>query len=107
MKATKAMKAMKAKKVSTIAKGKNMRSVVFGGGKLKTKTGLVKSDLTRNKQGKIVTKAQHAAGKKAYKNISAWTVAFKKARAALKVKGFTPCKKGSALYKKTREFYKQ
>merc|ERR1712032_302654 len=64
MKAMKAMKVMKAKKVSKIAKGKHMRAVVFSGSKEKTKTGLTKSDLIRNKSGKIVSRKASAAGKK-------------------------------------------
>merc|ERR1712113_921361 len=100
-------KAMKAKKISIIAKGKRMRSVVFSGSKTKTSSGLTKTDLMKNKRGKIVTKAQNVAGKKAYKHISAWVVALKKARKELQVKGFVACKKGSPLYRKAREFYEQ
>merc|ERR1712007_153478 len=100
MKAAKAMKAMKAKRVSVIAKGKNMRSVVFSGSKSKTATGFVKSDLMKNKRGKIVTKAQNAAGKKSYKLISGWTAACKKARAELGLTGFVAIKKGTPFYKK-------
>merc|ERR1712078_339607 len=104
-KAMKAMKAMKAKKVSIIAKGKRAKASVFFGGKEKTYTGLKKSDLMKSKTGKVVTKKQHAAGKKAYKNIKAWTEAVQKARKELGVKGFVAVKKGSALYKKAKEFY--
>merc|ERR1712097_23833 len=99
------MGAMKAKKISTIAKGKRMKASVFFGGKGKTYTGLKKSDLMKSKTGKVVTKKQHAAGKKAYKNIKGWTEAVQKARKELGVKGFVPIKKGSALYKKAKEFY--
>merc|ERR1712193_9725 len=107
MGAMKAMKAMKAKKVSMIAKGKNMRAVVFSGSKEKTKTGLKKSDLMKNKSGKIVSKKASANGKKNYANIKGWTVAVQKARKELGVKGFVAVKKGSALYKKAKEFYSQ
>merc|ERR1719171_138414 len=105
MKAMKAMKAMKKKTISKIAKGKYSKSLVFFGGKEKTYTGLKKSDLMKSKTGKVVTKKQHAAGKKAYKNIKGWTDAVQKARKELGVKGFVPVKKGSALYKKAKEFY--
>merc|ERR1719473_1827655 len=105
MKATKAMKGMKAKTISKIAKGKHMRAVVFSGSKEKTKTGLKKSDLIKSKSGKIVSKKQHAAGKKAYANIKGWTAAVQQARKELGVKGFVAVKKGSALYKKAKEFY--
>merc|ERR1712039_518827 len=95
-------KAMKVKKVSKIAKGKRARAAVFAGGKEKTKTGLKKTDLMKSKSGKIVTKSSHAAGKKAYKNISAWTKAVQQARKALNITGFLPCggksAAGKALY---------
>merc|ERR1712057_154016 len=104
-KAMKAMKAMKKKAVSKIAKGKLAKLVVFNGTKEKTYTGLKKSDLTKSKSGKIVSKKQSANGKKAYANIKGWTVAVQKARKALGVKGFIAVKKGSALYKKAKELY--
>merc|ERR1719324_684629 len=105
MAAMKAMRAMKKKAVSKIAKGKFAKSVVFRGTKAKTYTGLTKSDLVKNKRGKIVTKKQVAHGKKAYTNIKGWTTAVQKARKALGVKGFVAIKKGSALYKKAKELY--
>merc|ERR1712086_588545 len=105
MAAMKAMQAMKKKAVSKIAKGKNARSVVFRGTKAKTYTGLTKSDLIKNKRGKIVTKKSVAAGKKAYANIKGWVVAVQKAKKALGVKGFVAIKKGTALYKKAKELY--
>merc|ERR1719440_1255217 len=101
----KAMKAMKKKAVSKIAKGKFAKSVVFRGTKAKTQSGLTKGDLVKNKRGKIVTKKQVAAGKKAYSHIKGWTVACQKARKALGIKGFVAIKKGSALYKKAKELY--
>merc|ERR1719408_183258 len=105
MAAMKAMRAMKKKSVSKIAKGKMARSVVFRGTKSKTMSGLTKTDLTKNKRGKIVSKKQAANGKRAYANIKAWTVAVQKARKALGVKGFVAVKKGSALYKKSKELF--
>merc|ERR1712025_1347354 len=100
----KAMKAMKKKTVSKIARGKRARVSVFKGGKEKTTSGLKKSDLVKNSYGKIVSKKASAAGKKRYKNIKAWIEACQKARKELGVKGFVPIKKGSALYKKAKEF---
>merc|ERR1712061_586730 len=86
-----AMKMRKmAMKKSVIAKGKRARASVWGGGKVKTATGLKKGDLMKNKGGKIVTKKSHAAGKKAFKNISGWTKVVNKARKQLKIKGFCP-----------------
>ena len=105
MAAMKAMKAMKKKAVSKIAKGKLAKLVVFRGSKAKTSSGLSKSDLTKNKNGKIVSKKQSAQGKKAYANIKGWTVAVQKARKALGVKGFVAVKKGTPLYKKAKELF--
>merc|ERR1719247_1922069 len=98
---------MKKKTISKIAKGKYRKSVVFRGNKEKTSGGITKADLIKNKAGKIVSKKASAAGKKAYKNIKGWTVAVQKARQELGVKGFVPIKKGSAIYKKAKEFYAQ
>merc|ERR1719441_38690 len=105
MAAMKAMRAMKKKAVSKIAKGKRSKLVVFNGTKEKTYTGLKKSDLTKNKNGKIVSRKQSANGKKAYTHIKGWTVAVTKARKFLGLKGFIAVKKGSPLYKKAKEFY--
>merc|ERR1719146_218833 len=105
MKTMKAMKAMKAKKVSKIAKGKNARSVVFRGTKEKTVSGLKKTDLMKNKRGKIVSKKAHASALKRYSNVKGWTAAVQKARKALGVKGFVAIKKGTPLYKKAKELY--
>merc|ERR1719377_16300 len=91
-----AMKARKAMKKSVIAKGKRARLSVFNGTFQKTKTGLKKSDLMKNK-----------AGRKAYLRIKGWTAAVTKARKALGVKGFLAVKKGTPLYKKAKEFYGQ
>merc|ERR1712057_139525 len=101
----KAMKAMKAKKISVIAKGKYAKAIVFRGTKEKTASGLKKTDLMKSKTGKLVSKKAHAAGKKAYANIKGWTAAVQKARKELGVKGFVAVKKGSAIYKKAKEFY--
>merc|ERR1711964_934030 len=83
MAAMKAMRAMNKKAVSKIAKGKMAKRSVFLGTKVKTYTGLTKTDLIKNKRGKIVTKKRLAAGKKAYANVRGWTVAVQKARKAL------------------------
>merc|ERR1711862_175117 len=98
----KAMKAMKKKSVSKIAQGRMAKVVVLRGNKAKTSGGLKASDLTKNKNGKVVSKKQSAQGKK-----NPWMQACKKARAALKIKGFAVIKKGSPLYIKAKEFYGQ
>jgi hypothetical protein len=99
------------KKKSVVASGKHMRASVFLGHKHHTASGHTKKDLMVSRStGKIVTKRSHAAGKKAYKNISKWAAAMKKARKLLKVKGFVPVggksAKGKALYKKIKELLK-
>merc|ERR1712093_644451 len=98
---------MGAKKVSFIAKGPHAKAVVFRGlgSSTKTSSGFKKGDLMMSKSGKVVTKKQHAAGKKAFKNIKAWTVAVSKARKDLKLKGFVPVKKGSPLYKAAKAIF--
>merc|ERR1712032_741420 len=117
MKAMKAMKAakkvmkkaMKPKRVSKIAKGKNMKAVVFRGQKEKTKTGLTKNHLIKNKSGKIVTKKASAAGKRNFKNIQAWTKAVQQARKALGLTGFCAVNgktaQGKALYAKAKAIH--
>merc|ERR1719162_1889740 len=93
MKKKAAMKAMKArramKKKSIIATGRLAKVMVLRGSKGKTVGGLKASDLTKNKNGKVVSKKK-----------STWIVAVKKARAALKIKGFCAIKKGTPFYKK-------
>merc|ERR1719171_2089397 len=107
------MRRRKAMKVSTIAKNKYAKRTVFNGktGKTKTSGGLTKAHLTKNKNGKIVSKKQSAAGKKAFKHISKWTAAVNKARKQLGVKGFQAVggksAKGQALLKKARSIYRK
>merc|ERR1719245_872083 len=76
----------KAKRVSTIAKGRMSKVMVFKGSKVRTVGGLKKSDLVKNKHGRVVSKkrSQQAKSGKASK----WIAAVAKARAALKIKGF-------------------
>mmetsp|Transcript_66330 Transcript_66330/g.186825 ORF Transcript_66330/g.186825 Transcript_66330/m.186825 type:complete len:102 (+) Transcript_66330:78-383(+) len=99
-KAMKAMKAMK-KTVSKIAKGRYAKAMVLRGSKAKTTGGLQAKDLIKNKYGKIVSKKASAATKN-----NPWIVAVKKARSALKIKGFCAIKKGTPLYAKAKEFFK-
>merc|ERR1719300_947487 len=114
MKKSGAKKTMKkaAKRVSNIAKGKRARVAVFKGTKVKTVTGLKKSDLIKSKSGKIVSKKQSARGKKIYHSngIAKFTKAVQQARKALGIKGFVPVggktAKGQALLKKARSLFK-
>merc|ERR1711865_548666 len=79
-----AMKAMKArramKKKSIIATGRLAKVMVLRGSKARTVGGLKASDLLKKK--------------------NVWIIAVKKARAALKIKGFCAIKKGTPLYAK-------
>merc|ERR1719473_1077815 len=117
-----AMKKMSSKKMgmrkmamkkSVIAKGKRSKVSVFKGTKVKTSGGLKKSDLKKNKAGKIVSRARSEATKKSkgYKKVMAWASAFKAARKQLGIKGFCACggktKQGQALLAKTRSLYKK
>merc|ERR1711872_673407 len=75
----------KAMKVSTIAKGKFRRSQVYFGKKVKTVGGLTKSDLTKNKHGRIVSKRLSAKSQR-----SKFPKVMIAARKALNIKGFCP-----------------
>merc|ERR1711972_657939 len=103
-----AMKGSAMKKAGVIAKGKHSRSVVFAGRKQKTQTGMTKDKLTKNKNGRIVSKASSARAKKAYSSsaIKAWADAVKAARKALGLTGFVPIggksAAGKALYAKAK-----
>merc|ERR1739848_819080 len=103
----------KAMRVSKIAKGKRAKSSVFRGTKAKTSGGLKKSDLTRNKDGKVVSKKASAAGKRLYKKngIDKWIKAVQAAKKSLGIKGFLvvggKSSKGQALLKKARSLYKK
>merc|ERR1719240_195744 len=67
---------------------------------------MTKADLIKNKAGKIVSKKKSAAAKKRFATtIKGWLEAVQKARKELGVKGFVAIKKGSALYKKAKEYY--
>merc|ERR1711920_316063 len=109
-----AMKAMKAKKTTMKAMKKGMmaRASVFNGRKVKTATGLTKANLTKNKHGKIVSKARSANSKKAFANspLKKWADAVKAARKALNLKGFVAIggksAQGKALYAKAKTLLK-
>merc|ERR1712153_171458 len=98
MKAMAAMKAMKAMKKKAIS-ARTAVCQAFAGKISKTKGGLTASGLTKNKNGRIVSKKKSALSKK-----NSWMIAVQKARKALKVKGFVAIKKGSELYEKAKEF---
>ena len=82
------------------------KRAVFDGKFAKTVGGLQKSALTKNKNGRIVSKKASARGKQ-----NKWTAAVQKARKALGIKGFCAvggkAGKGKALLAKARSFYKK
>merc|ERR1711934_107921 len=98
----------KAKRVSIVAKGKRAKSAVFSGRKEKTTSGLKKSDLVKNKTGRVVSKKASARGKRLYVNsgLKKWADACKKARKELGLKGFVAIggksADGKALYAKVK-----
>merc|ERR1712064_32626 len=75
--------------------------------------GLEKSDLIKNKAGKIVSKKASIAAKKnfAKNGLGKWTKAVNAARKAMGIKGFQAVggksAKGQALLKKARSLYKK
>merc|ERR1711988_457653 len=100
----------KAMKKSNVAKGKRAKSSVFRGTKAKTSGGLTKDKLTKNKAGKVVSKAMSAASKKRYaKGIGLWNKAVQSARKELGIKGFQAVggksAQGKALYAKAKSLY--
>merc|ERR1739845_120872 len=103
-------KVAKAMKVSKIAKGKRATATVFSGKKEKTNSGLKKTDLVKNKSGKIVSKKSSASSKKRYQGSGAqkWIKACNAARKELKLTGFVALNKGpdgKALYAKAKALY--
>merc|ERR1712007_47485 len=95
------MKRMKAKKISK----RTAVNRVFAGKLNRTKGGLTKAGLVKNKSGRVVSKKLSARGK-----ASKWIKAVTAARKALGVKGFCviggKAAKGQALLKKARSLYK-
>merc|ERR1712051_1073427 len=109
----KSMKKRKAKRVSKIAKGRGAKARVFKGSKASTVGGLKKSDLTRNKNGKVVSKKSSIRTKKAYQKngLAKWTKAVQQAKKSLGIKGFQiiggKTSRGQALLKKARSLFKK
>jgi predicted DNA-binding WGR domain protein len=89
------------KKVSTIAKGKKAKVQVWRGKKVKTSTGLTKSDLVKSKSRKIVSAKKSELGKK-----SKWARATAKARAVKGYTGFKAIKRGTSFHVKATEIMK-
>merc|ERR1719160_2363196 len=102
----KVMKVRKAKRVTKVASGRLAKSQVFRGRKEKTKSGLTREMLMKNKRGKIVSKRQSAAGKRKFHLIEGWVDAVMKTRASLGLRGFVAINGrtlvGKALYVKAK-----
>merc|ERR1719414_2227050 len=100
-------------KVSKIATGKLKKLVVFRGSKEKTSGGLTKSQLVKNKTGKVVSKAVSASSKKRYagSKAQAWAKACAAAKKELGISGFVAIggktAQGKALYAKAKAIYTQ
>ena len=103
----------KAMKVSKVAKGKRAKASVFRGTKEKTSGGLKKTDLAKNKAGKVVSKKASLASKKRFAKsaLKKWSDATKQARKTLGITGFQAVggktKQGQALLSKIRAAYKK
>merc|ERR1711920_1034203 len=103
----------KAMKVSKVARGKLRKAVVFRGSKEKTSGGLTKSQLVKNKTGKVVSKAASASAKKRFagSKLEAWIKAVAAAKKALGITGFVVINgktaQGKALYAKAKTILTQ
>merc|ERR1712080_27128 len=101
------MKSMTASR-SKVARGRGAKARVFAGTKVKTGGGLTKSQLMKNRHGKVVSKAMSAASRKKWENstLKPWSDAVKGARKALGLTGFVAIKgkssQGKALYVKAK-----
>merc|ERR1711862_316866 len=98
------LKPMKAAKPKT-KRGKKMavqkvKVAVFAGTAKKTKGGLTKEMLMKNKFGRVVGKKSSARGKS-----SKWAIATGRARKEMGFSGFRPLKKDSEFYIKTKAIY--
>ena len=104
MKAMKAMKgaakAMKAMKAAMKVSAKLTKRHVYAGKTTKTRGRLAKSDLMKNKRGKVVSKALSAVAKQ-----NPWIVACSAAKTILGIRGWAPVKKGSPFYNKASSIY--
>merc|ERR1712032_1134048 len=85
----KTMKSMKASR-SKIARGRLAKAMVLRGSKVKTSGGLTKTDVMKNKLGRIVSKKRSSAQKRRFhgSKIEAWGKAISAARKALGITGF-------------------
>ena len=90
--------------------GRGMGSGQAGSREEKTSTGLHKTDLMKNKSGRVVTKKQHAKGKALFQQFAKkWLEACMQARKELGLKGFCAIggksAQGKALYAKAKAIH--
>uniref|UniRef100_A0A7S4SLE4 Uncharacterized protein n=1 Tax=Alexandrium monilatum TaxID=311494 RepID=A0A7S4SLE4_9DINO len=104
-------KAIKAKRMSKVAHGRLAKALVLRGSKEKTKSGLTRDGLMRNKRGKVVSKRASAHGHQIYKNIAGWIEAVREARQVLHTQGFVAINgktlHGKALYLKAKSILEE
>jgi hypothetical protein len=93
------------RKTKIVSSNRALRGDVFRGkareyGVWKSKSGLKKKDLKRNKKGRIVSTRQSSQNKE-----NLWVVSTQVAREFLGLKGWHPVKKGTALYDKSKQVH--
>merc|ERR1712228_936866 len=100
-------KSMK-KSRSKVATGRMAKALVLRGSKVKTSGGLTKTDVMKNKRGRIVSKRKSSNSKKRYhgSKLENWIKSIAAARKALGITGFCAIKgqkgQGKALYAKAK-----
>ena len=96
----------KRKRKSTAAKKKVRPSTekrrVWKGKATKTSSGLKKSQLVKNKHGKIVSAKKSKMGK-----ANSWVRSVSKARKEMGIVKFMPVRKGTALYRRAKEIHEE
>merc|ERR1712051_991578 len=96
---------------SKMAAGKMGKALVLRGAREKTSGGLRKSQIMKNKRGKVVSKMKSELSRKKYKGskLEAWMKAVTAARKELGITGFVALNgktaQGRALYTKAKANY--
>ena len=84
-------------------KARGSKAEVFHGTARRTAGGLTRKDLMKTKSGRIVSKAQHAAGKKAIKRLFSLGYKPKKGAFSLFRKGAVSAKKATRKAKRNNQ----
>ena len=83
------------------------REDVWADAAFKTRGGLTKSMLHKNKKGQIVSAKELAKFRRqGHKNLSRWSFAMLCARHTMGIKTWMPCRKGTLFYQQTMYHYK-